>query len=506
LKRERENSSEMSGFDEMKLSDGVIYANTLVFSNKPLHVNRDVPAINRDTQTVDLNDAYCMEKVINYSQIYDEYVTNNPDKESRAHYEQALAPPSSLLTGDVVQTTDYRGVGSHYVLWLHKDAHKNSDWFSLEKAGPIQTEQNKKVKTDHSDLVVLSAYDWGMDDDLIRAVSSVIAKSQSLTQYGVDRSAGRALLAPLLEEKYPEVLENLCLPYNFPTIGAFSIQYPDGKPGEENEVGTNWAELDLDDQLDEEGGVMEAESLLANLPQSIYPLLSRRDRLKAALQKDAGEKFSCYLFSHCDEMGYSAPTAVSIARAGSLPQVDGENRDIDLHLLPPPLDTESQFGRALHVLAKRLEDRRIDDGDDDGNDDDGEEEDGNGDANSDGDGEDDDNEDVDLDDNGNAGSNAPTKKVEPKTKDIVLIDFNGNDALYFNSVRSANDSYGFGGPFSPFPITRKVFEKHAELVRRDMLALPNAKDLRAVLDRYCDDPVNLAKHSQPFFEHYLGLA
>jgi hypothetical protein len=111
---------------EDQLTDGVIWSRTLVFSNYPSH---------RRIQLPEFEDGGHSMQIINYSQLYNEFVVGNPSSES--NYAASLIDPNKIQTGDILRAGDYRGVGSYYAVWLHADVFQNPASLCLQRASKV---------------------------------------------------------------------------------------------------------------------------------------------------------------------------------------------------------------------------------------------------------------------------------------------------------------------------------------------------------------------------------
>lgn len=104
------------------LSDGWLWAKSLALVRSPSHrglILPDIPLYNNRTTSI-----------LNYSDLYATIITDNitrPNLKARA--ERYMPHPSDIVTGDTFQTTDYRGVGTYYAIWLLEDVFVNHPMF-----------------------------------------------------------------------------------------------------------------------------------------------------------------------------------------------------------------------------------------------------------------------------------------------------------------------------------------------------------------------------------------
>ncbi len=462
----------MSAFNDNSggaLSDGEVFANTIIYSNQPRHIGsfflptytatRSIESddeVERDDMVLQGPSLYHHCQIINYSEIFESFVINNEETSEKVIYEQMFLPPDELCTGDIVQTSDYRGVGSYYVVWLHKDAHHNHPTINSPKQTiPACDEDAAKALLDGSGNITkkrsgegvidgkrfISVYDYGLDDDLIRKIQEIFAKYPHLCRYNQSRASLRDDLYPILGTTHSDLLDEICTINNIKIINAITaVKLASPASGINSTDRDLFSHFNPFEECDEEGNVFNAGEVIDNLKKQSssfkYPLQRRRDQLAQSVCTH--ERLSCYLFSHLDEMGYSAPTAVSMARVDQLPQQEHYNRDIDLSLLPPPLDKETAFGRALNELRNKIHNsgREFEPDEEAGNDTDI----------------------VDTNDN----------KSGFLIRDFAFVDEVCEDTIAFRSKAAAVE-YCEGSP--SLLKTREIFQRHSQNISADVSAI-----------------------------------
>jgi hypothetical protein len=442
---------------EDQLTDGIIWSRTLVFSNYPSHRNFQLPEFEGGSHSM---------QIINYSQLYNEFVVDNPS--SKSNYAKSLIHPNKIQTGDILQTADYRGVGSYYAVWLHADVFQNPASLCLQRASKVPRSENPVQDDDESDQPKedldqfhLDALTWGKIRDLCTNYSFTEEK-----------------LIPLLQEKCPALLEKLTnetTKYDLQeAIGAMRFQGDPGSCGVGE--GVDWDDLPTD-ELFQDGQTQSAGEYFLNLPRISFPILKKPSELAAAMKSHSFMQL--YLFEHLDEMGYDAPPAVSIAPIGYF-ESEYKERCVDLALLPPPLDTQTTLGFVLNKIRDNFPEDGLDNEEDEAEEDEEDEE---------GDEEEEDVEDDDENEESHGGHNkkrknqgkqsSATKKekihepTDPRKKyELAIIDFEGEDAISWCTVKNSKnfvDVYPAGE--NPIIATRRMFHKHAKEIRQKLLAL-----------------------------------
>jgi hypothetical protein len=443
---------------EDQLTDGMVWSRSLVFSNYPSHRNFQLPEFEHGRHSM---------QIINYSQLYNEFVTENPS--SKSNYAKSLIHPNKIQTGDILQTSDYRGVGSYYAVWLHADVFQNPASLCLQRASKVPRSENPGQDEDESvqhkedlDQYHLDALTWGRIRDLI--TNYTYAEEQ---------------LVPLLQEKCPALLEKLtneATKYGLQeAIEAMRFQGDPGSCGEGE--GVDWDDLPTD-ELFQDSMTQSAGDYFLNLPKISFPILKKPSELAAAM--NSHPFMQLYLFEHLDEMGYDAPPAVSIAPIGYF-ESEYKERCVDLALLPPPLDTQTTLGFVLNKIRDNFPEDGLDNEEDDEGEEDEEE-------------DEEDEEEDDSDDGHNkkrknqGKSTAPTKEeihepADPRKKyELATIDFEGEDAIFWCTVKNSKSIVDCD-PAGENPIftTRRMFRKHAEEIRKKLFTL-RARSTEAVSD------------------------
>jgi hypothetical protein len=446
-------ASFMSTFED-QLTDGIIWSRTLVFSNYPSH---------RRIQLPEFEDCGNSMHIINYSQLYNEFVVDNSS--SKSSFATSLIDPNKIQTGDILQAGDYRGVGSYYAVWLHADVFRNPASLCLQRASKVARSE------------IRSAPEQPQED---------------LDQYQLDTSTWRKVkeyyifdeeqLEQLLQEKSPALLENLTNEATEQQLRSVirSTRFP-GDPGNYGYgEGVDWDDLPIHD-LFQNGQTRSARKYFVNLPKITFPILKKPSELSAAM--NSHPFMELYLFEHLDEMGYNAPPAVSIAPLGYF-KSQYKERCVDVTLLPPPLDTQTSLGFALNKIRDNFPEVGLDnednEEDDEEDDDDDEEEEEN---------DEEDDDDAEEENDSQAGPNkkrksqgkqsapAPTEEIheptDPRKKyELAMIDFEGDDSIFWITAKRSKNYVDFDRKGeNPFSTTRRIFQKHAEEIRKKLLAI-----------------------------------
>ena len=350
------------------LSNGVIWANSIVYTSRPSHRYFKLPT---------LHEEYSMPGVINYSQLYKEFVTENVSPSKRSF--ENLIHPQDIVTGDILQTDEYRGVGTYFAIWLCAGIYQNRASLNTHRA--IDTHPKQDTQDRYSEKVV----------------------------------------------------------------------HP-GDSGASRGSSFNWTQLQPGDELFQDRNTPQISKYFQGISNIMYPLLKDRNELSAAYAKRPWMEL--YLFQHPDEMGYTAPTAFSMAPKGYF-CTDYCDRHIDLALLPPPLDLNTTFGFVLTQIRNRfLSSLPIVSDSEDAEDNIGEE---------------------DEDDKQQRLLRGKKGQYE-----IGFIDFEGNNSVYWANIERASENV---------LLTRKMFYNHAQIIREKLIALHgsqdtlNAEDLKNLFTR-----------------------
>lgn len=347
-------TAESSQFCE-QLTNGIIWANSVIFTCRPSHRYFKLPT---------LQDEYSMPRIINYSQLYKEFVTENISPSQTLF--QNLINPHDIVTGDILQTDEFHGVGSYFAIWLCAGIHQNR----------ASLNPNRAVDT-HPELDIQDHY------------------SEKVVHQG-DSGATRG--------------------------SKFS-----------------WTQLQPAEQLFQDQNTPEISKYFQGISNIKYPLLKDRHELSAAYAKRPWMEL--YLFRHSNEMGYIAPTAFSMAPKGYF-CTDYCDRNIDLALLPPPLDLDTTFGYVLtHIRNGFLSSLPILS-----------------------DSEDDDESERKEDEEEKHQRLLRGKKGQ---YEIGFTDFEGNNSVYWTNIERA-------GEFTL--LTRRMFYNHAKIIREKLIVLHGTQD------------------------------
>jgi hypothetical protein len=205
-----------------------------------------------------------------------------------------------------------------------------------------------------------------------------------------------------------------------------------------------------------------------------------------------------YLFEHLDEYGYTAPPAVSMAPMGYFPDSEFNYRHIDLMLLPPPLDTQTTFGYVLNNIQNHFPEGFLGTDEDDDEEEEEEEEKEEEDKAEENDevqqekSEGHDNNAHDNKDESHTGHNSTNKRnlenvttsnlpaskkiskesaANRKKYELAMLNTGEDSILWFN-VNTASEVFDYNSEFeNPVRTTRRMFRKHAEEIRKKLLAL-----------------------------------
>jgi hypothetical protein len=437
---------------EDQLTDGIVWSRTLVFSNYPLHHHFQLPEFESGGHSM---------PIINYSQLYNEFVVDKPSSES--NYAASLIDPNKIQTGDILQSSDYRGVGSYYAVWLHADVFQNPASLCSQRANKLARSEKRG-----SSRVTEEQSHEDLDQYQLDTLTWKKAKQILSTARGQDQ------LVPLLEEKCPALLEHLTtktMKIRLRTaIRSMKFQ---GDPGSlRRGNGPDWDNIP-GDGLFQDGQTPSASDFFVNLPKIAFPILKKPSELSSAM--NSHPFMQLYLFKHLDEMGYNAPPAVSIAPLGYFNSGNKE-RYVDLALLPPPLDIQTTLGFVLNKIQNHFPEDGLDYEDNEEKDDEEEEE---------GAGEEEEEEDVDEEGDNNDGRNKKRKQSTAVKKDVnrdpadqrmkyelAVVDFEAEDAITWCTAKSFTDYIALD-PAGEDPIlaTRRMFHKHSEEIRKKLFAL-----------------------------------
>lgn len=392
-----------------------MWAKSLVFSNHPRHF---FCSFLRSSH----RNSYQAMHIINYSTLYKDLVVENPDAAAQEQFRAQLMPPEQLLTGDVLQTTDYRGVGSYFVVWLCAGSFDNDIALSREfltvDSGPRKSSSEEVVDFNRIDPATLQLW-----------TSGAFKRIPFAERYAA----------------YKTVLGDAC--FEEKLLISFEMRLADLRllnDGDESSSASSdfdWDALKPYEIDDGEGYTREMYRFFEKVAPSEYPLQKSRAQLLASTRR---ADMHCILFSHTDEMGYSAPSAFSMARLNYFP-TEGQDRDVDLVLLSePPLNTRTQLGPILLRLQSLLPRR---------------------------------------DDPDRAN----------KVADLALLDFGGEDAIRWHVAEEEKEEDGdLMYANRSVLTTRDIFRKHASLMRSHLLSLINTSgvtidsehDLDALFARY----------------------
>jgi hypothetical protein len=384
------------------VSDGWLWAKSLELNRTPLKRSLVLPQIVSKDKSRAL-------KIINYSDLYDTLVTTNVSRPNlRARAERLLTHPKDIASGDTFQTTDCRGVGTYYAIYLLEDVFVNhpllrdvsamsfhadddkipeeQDDSKLLKNSPIYLNQYVDLQRnlfpilDNEELMeeVQSALNqsWKAEDNLI-SLGPILNKPQFSTlwadielflRYNANVPGIRDLMQNNVEVRlqfhrgryYSEQLRSY--------IGKFAtIGLPPARCSIEsvskNINDTFYFKEDDEEEYSSLFSRDHVEALGTVDPQPLWAsFLSRTNfagKYGSKLTTTTQPKWQVYLISHMDEMGYNAPTMFSWAPYGYFGYEGIQYRDVDLQLLQPPLDQRTVLGRILHFSArKRLQNSR----------------------------------------------------------------------------------------------------------------------------------------------------
>jgi hypothetical protein len=458
---------------EDQLTDGLILSRSIVFSSTPTHKMFALPEFRAVSHAL---------HVINYSQLYKDFVTDNP--KSMSDYASMLTPPSKIRTGDVVQNGDYRGVGSYYAIWLHADVFQNPSSCCLARAMPLARQQVRgrglpPPPANEPETPPLDLDQYNLDPETWTRIQGILSTNSFMDEQKATKA--------FLQDKSPDLLEKL-------TDEATKFRYWEiirsmrfqGDPGSSVGNDVDWDSLPGEQLLQDEQ-TPSASQYFVNVPPIAFPILKKPSELSSAM--NSHPFMQLYLFEHLDEYGYSAPPAVSMAPMDYFCDSEFNYRQIDLALLPPPLDTQTTFGYVLNNIQNHYPEGFLGSGDDDDEDDDNEEE------------EEELEEKVETDQTkdeslsehknnnkrnleGNTASKLPASKkisTEPEAKkkkyDLAMLNL-GEDALFWFTVNTSSGFLEYNPEFeNPVLITRRMFRKHAEEIRKKLLTLrPGATD------------------------------
>jgi hypothetical protein len=447
---------------EDQLTDGLILSRSIVFSSNPTHKMFALPEFRAVTHAL---------HVINYSQLYNDFVTNNP--KSMSDYADMLTSPSKIRTGDIVQKGDYRGTGSYYAIWLHADVFQNPSSCCLARAMPLARQQvrGKGLPPPPASEPKAPAIDL----DQYKLNSETWARIQGIlsTNSFMDEQCA---IKTFLQDKSPELLEKLTNEtekFRYWEI-IRSMRFP-GDPGSSVGNDVDWDNLP-GEQLLQDGQTPSASDYFVNVPPIAFPILKKPAELSSAM--NSHPFMQLYLFEHLDEYGYTAPPAVSMAPMGYFPDSEFNYRQIDLMLLPPPLDTQTTFGYVLNNIQNHFPEGFLGGDDDDDEEEEEEQEESEekeeNDQVNDESHSDQKNNKRNLDSNSKlpAAKKTSTEPVAKKKKyDLAMLNM-GEDAIFWFTVNTSDGFLEYNTEFeNPVLITRRMFRKHAEEIRKKLLAL-----------------------------------
>lgn len=392
-------SSFASASTENCFSDGYLWAKSLALARHPVHRRLILPAFDGE----DYNRAV---KIIDYSALYDTMVTDNATRANLRHRAERLMPhPSQIASGDTLQTTDYRGVGTYYAIWLLADVYVNHPSFADVSQLFFSEKDDDLPADEQDDAAVLNGSPTYLDtfascheelSDLLEDESLMMALKEPL-RYGGDPDDRLQRCAALLHlPAYHEIhqcLRNMIL-YDtadpatrerFVTDTNLQLSIHKGRffaqsihrfrsatdtgllsraeasvnPYYEKQLleEYHFTEKDEDEMFcgffQEHYDRLGAARCLSpsDSPSAEFPLRWSHDLFRRRCATPANG-WHLYLFCHTDEMGYSVPSIFSSAPLGYFAN-EPDQREVDLQLLPPPFQDHTVCGRLLHDLAEK---------------------------------------------------------------------------------------------------------------------------------------------------------
>jgi hypothetical protein len=217
---------------EEQLTDGLILSRSIVFSCNPTHQTFTLPRF--ETLTHPLH-------VINYSQLYNEFVTDNT--KSMSDYATKLLPPNKIRTGDIVQNGDYRAVGSYYAIWLHADVFQNPSSCCLARVQTLPPRASsgrgkglRPPPANQPEAPPIDLDQYSLDSDTWTRIQGILSASSFMD----DQKA----IKIFLQEKSPDLLGKLTnetTKYRYWEI-IRSMRFP-GDPGGYEGNSVDWDNL-----------------------------------------------------------------------------------------------------------------------------------------------------------------------------------------------------------------------------------------------------------------------
>ncbi|RYG69472.1 hypothetical protein EON64_02635 [archaeon] len=167
------------------LSDGQIWAKSIVFSNQPKHYTVYVEEL---SEYIYNHKSHNHKGVLNYSQIYDACSPGVMGK---------LIPPADIRTGDIVQiSAGPRGVGAHYAMWLYKDLVQH-DLSNASFVGESPVDHDAK-KRDRENEAPLDPYTWGLEESELKKLKRIV----SIEDYEEMQEKMKAFLLPKYQQLF----------------------------------------------------------------------------------------------------------------------------------------------------------------------------------------------------------------------------------------------------------------------------------------------------------------
>jgi hypothetical protein len=443
---------------EVVFPNGLIWSKSIVFSSNPTHYEFQLPQ---------LDDEFGMfGRIINYSELYREFVLEN--ESSRVDYTNSLIDPMKINTGDILQTSDYRGVGSYYAVWLHADIFHNPSSVSLARVSKApKASGDNRLRTRRAERFNFDQFH--LDPPTWRKIQSLL-ESDEWPEMSPE-------LHDLLKEESPELLA-LLKDGNRGSNAIFDIKRArfEGDPGGFGGDPVDWENLSAEEVFND-GQTDNIGDYFCALPHMKYPSIRSSGFLSRTIQSRPWMQL--YLFSHLDEMGYAAPPAVSMAPIGYFP-IEYSDRHIDLSLLPSPLDEQTTCGYVLNRIrskfpAEALEDTGEDIEEDEGRGEEEEEEDGN---------DEDENGENEDEEEAEKGKKTKKEQVSSTVRDLAFLEFEGEGAIFWFSLAGSQRHVNWDpDQENPLVTTRKIFHRHAEEIRKKLVnLLPEESTLASLGD------------------------
>lgn len=188
----------MSAFAGQTVSDGVVWAKTIPFTNGPTSHYLDID--------------FVMPRIFNYSEYFESL---SPGKKAK------LVSPDKIQTGDRVMANAYvRGVGTRYAVWLFAGVFSNSEAHrkkEREADGGEDAEEEGEVAGDvppqpddqsgsnrKRERVEIDPYSFGLDENVLMQLQDMLNDDNV-----VDPDAWTDSLRNLLKDRNPTLLEAL---------------------------------------------------------------------------------------------------------------------------------------------------------------------------------------------------------------------------------------------------------------------------------------------------------